>query len=213
MTRFLKWLNNPYVLGVLVVIGAATDLILIGREVDLSKSDWGTWVGSVGTVATLVGTIWLATAQTRQKNRDDLTLARLHAASMVLRLHHAESMVSSVCQTLSTALDTPIELSVEHLNDMGLKLSSIKPWGISDLVPLIPLPKNTAAKLAQAADNLDSMGMELSRATANYQELNSDERQNFAKYLYVMLFSALEYIEEAGRICSREAGALEQQGH
>jgi hypothetical protein len=88
MTTLLKWLNNPYVLGALVVIGSATDL----------------------------------------------------------------------------------------------KLSSIKPWGISDLVPLIPLPKNTAAKLAQAADNLDSMGIQLSRATANYRELNSDERQNFAKF-------------------------------
>jgi hypothetical protein len=109
MTTLLKRLNNLYVLGTLLAIGVTTDLILIGQAYDLSKSDWGTWVGSVGTVATLVGTIWLATTQTRQKTKDDLTLARLHAASMVLRLHHAESVVSSACQTLLIALDTPLE--------------------------------------------------------------------------------------------------------
>lgn len=177
----------------------------------MSAGDWGTWIGSIGTVGALIGTIWLATAQARRKRTDDLTLARLHAASMVLRLHHAETTISDVCQDLLKAVDRPFEPTLAQLKEISAKLSAISLWGIDDLVPLVPLPGNAAAKLARAADSLDSVGRGLSRTIADYYVMFEEEIRNFAKFLYVMLASALEYIEEAGRICSSEAGALEQQ--
>ena len=75
MTTLTKWLNNLYLIAVLLAAGVTTDVILIGLACDLSKSDWGTWVGSVGTVLTLVGTIWLATAAERKRRREQLDLA------------------------------------------------------------------------------------------------------------------------------------------
>lgn len=54
MTTFLKWHNSPLVILVLLCTGAIVDLVLVGREFDLSKSDWASWVQAIGSIAAIL---------------------------------------------------------------------------------------------------------------------------------------------------------------
>ncbi len=201
---------NRYILwGLLGVVAAG--LTHTGTSVGLKGGDWPAWVGAVGTVATLMGTIWLATAQTRQKARDDLTLARLHAAGMVNRLGYACSAIGKTCRTFETSLTTPIDLYIGHWLEIQKELSSIRLWNTSELVPMVTLPKNTAAKLAQAADELQTVIAEISQVIAQYDSMDHEKRENKTKFLLVLLRSVLEYTEEAATTCSAESGALNSE--
>jgi hypothetical protein len=182
--------------------------VAVHKWPELSASDWGTWAGSVGTVATLIWTVRLATAQTRQKAQDDFTLANLHAASMVLRLIHAEAMVSSSCEIFSAALQTPIALTVEHLNDMDFRLSSIEIWDTAELVPLVPLPNNIAMKLAQVADQLQTARKLLPRTVIHYPDLTHEERLGFVEHTYAMLSTTYALLHEAVDVCNERTGGL-----
>jgi hypothetical protein len=140
--------------------------------VGLTPSDWGTWAGAVGTVATLIWTVRLATAQTRQKTKDDPTLARLHA-SMVRRLAHAQTVVADVCRMLD--IGRQIQMGPEHCASMAGKLDSIDLWAVDELVPLVPLPSNTAAKLAQSADQIRTAQKVLRKAITNQSSTQHEE--------------------------------------
>lgn len=63
MKSILKWLNNPYVIVILLVTVVIADLVSLGRAYDLSKSDWGTWVGAFGTVLALGVAIYVSERQ------------------------------------------------------------------------------------------------------------------------------------------------------
>lgn len=174
----------------------------------LNASDWGTWAGAIGTVATLVWTVRLATAESRKRKRDELLLARLHGASMVLRLVHAEALVSAVCRTLDVASRTPIQLTADHLLDMSRKLDNISIWQMNDLVPLIPLPDNTAVKLAQVADQVSTAKKLFAQTIADYQRLSNDERANFAQTLYTPMAGTHRFLMESVNTCHEGAQAL-----
>jgi hypothetical protein len=128
----------------------------------LSASDWGTWAGAIGTVATLIGTIHLARTETRRRERSELLLAQLHAAGMLLRMERAHGIVVIAIAQLNHVMETTelpnaildnrlahpfLTWTVENLNQIEI-------WGGADLVPLAPLPNHVASKLAQAAEQL-----------------------------------------------------------
>lgn len=153
MTRIFKWLNNSHVIVALLFITVIAWLISIGQVYDLSKTDWATWVGSVGTVGTLIGTIWISTAETRRRERAELILAKLHGAALINRIDLASISVLALVKMLAARTD------VDSIEDgfYGERLASLNAlslWQVSDLVPLVPLPNNTAAKLAQAVDQV-----------------------------------------------------------
>lgn len=55
MATIIKWLNNPYVIGTLLMIGTVTDLILVGRAYGFEKADWASWVQAVGSILAIIG--------------------------------------------------------------------------------------------------------------------------------------------------------------
>lgn len=55
----------------------------------LTASDWGTWIGAIGTVMTLVGTIHIATSETRRRNREEVTKANIVASALAPRVEIA----------------------------------------------------------------------------------------------------------------------------
>jgi hypothetical protein len=59
MTRIVRWLNLPQVIAAFLAFGLITDLILVGRECGLSKSDWAAWVQAVGSIIAIAIAIWV----------------------------------------------------------------------------------------------------------------------------------------------------------
>jgi hypothetical protein len=149
--------------GLVAVHQLVAGFVSVHKWPQLSPSDWGTWVGSIGTVATLYGTIRLATAETRRRERSEQLLARLHAAGMLLRLERAHEIVGRLAHSMAfvtTVKDIGPGLFAHNLKS----LEEIELWDVADLVPLVPLPHNVASKLAQAADQIRTVKRLLSEA-------------------------------------------------
>lgn len=168
MIRIVKWLNNPVLIAILVTAGVITDLVLLGQHYDLSKSDWATWVGSIGTVATLAGTIWLATAAERQRKREQVDLAIISAASMTTWISNLRSSIWVANQTLPGSLAAPDDAR-EALIDCINEIDRAGLWTREDLAPLVYLPHHAAARLASLAVQIDSAMAALRRGSEKSQ--------------------------------------------
>lgn len=164
MTTIIKWLNHPYVIAALMVAGATTDLILIGQACGLSKSDWATWVGSIGTVGTLIGTLWIATEQARIKRNEQLTLALVAAADLKVRVRNVIRSLAQTRDKLRTPLAQPDRVN-EAFAECYRTFDDSDMWTTEELVPLVYLPNQTAAKLAWTGISVQSIKADLKKVS------------------------------------------------
>lgn len=136
------------------------------------------WVGAIGTVLTLVGTIWLATNETRNRERDELQRARLRAAGLLLRVLNVRNAFAEVqSAALATVLSTDDMVS---FHELLVRIGRLPMWTIEDVEPLIPLPNNTAALLAQSAD-------EISNLKLRFQEFDHEYGVSYPEKLTTLL--------------------------
>jgi len=128
MTTLIRWLNSPYILSTLLLAGVTTDLVLIGQACDLSKSDWAAWVGAIGTVATLIGTIHLATAETRRRTRQERIAADMRGVSLGARFSYAGGrLIVAKVFSNEPAIERKIALSCFVIATPTLLKSAISP--------------------------------------------------------------------------------------
>lgn len=147
----------------------------------LSASDWGTWAGAVGTVATLAATIWLATAGERKRERDQRDLAIIAAATLetaiVGFLVRANTMMLLPPPGTLAAPDDPHEA----LEECIFAIRNVDLWSREDLVALVYLPGHVAARLASLGTQIRATLNELNAAAA--KSLLSDLDIGTVKYL------------------------------
>lgn len=121
----------------------------------LTPSDWGTWIGAIGTVTTLAGTIWLATAESRRRRNDEITRAHLMAAALAPRISHLRNELSAMEGSLSfTDVDTGLHRP-PRIEACAFLSSTYKPATSDELILLTALGDNCANKLAYAQAQLD----------------------------------------------------------
>lgn len=121
----------------------------------LSASDWGTWVGAVGTVATLFGTIRLATSETRRRHRQELALAQLHSLAIRDRLNRANSNLKTAIAILEIALECDGDgEDLAYLVAANKELVEIPPLLIEDLVPIAAFNSKVAFLLVTVGNHL-----------------------------------------------------------
>jgi hypothetical protein len=177
MTTITKLAKNRYLLGAPLALGLAVGLIFVGRSYDLTKSDWGAWVGSVGTVLTLIGTIWLATTAERRSRREKLDLAIIAAANLTPWIGHVNHVLDSIRSILPGALaaddDPKIAAAdcIERLEALGI-------WQQEDLAPLVFIGNNFAARLSWTTIRIRHLASSLRRVSTS-DNINHDVVQQF----------------------------------
>lgn len=114
----------------------------------MSTGDWGTWIGSIGTVGALFGTIYISQSERRRRIREEFLLANLHGAGLVPRLANTQSILIAVRASINTERPDSWPMSFEaHFN----RVNQIEVWEMSELVPLASAFAPTALKLAECA--------------------------------------------------------------
>lgn len=174
----------------------------------LTASDWGTWISAIGTVATLVGTIYLAQTETRRVRREAQILARLHGASMSIRAANAHLAVMKI--SMKMELRFQLNRHADYLRELHTELSVIQLWNVDELVPLVPLPHNVAVKLAEATENV-KMAVESLAYLEQRVRLGSSSAEDdlTVAAIKAMLRGATRFLDEAGKEC-RLCGMLIQ---
>jgi hypothetical protein len=114
----------------------------------MGAGDWGTWIGSIGTVGALFGTIYISQSERRRRIREELLLANLHGAGLVVRLSVARTTLMAFRASVNRERPESWFLSFESHFD---RLNQIEVWEISELVPLARAFAPTALKLAECA--------------------------------------------------------------
>ena len=155
LTEVRKWFEPWYYKYGVIVLAAAIGLGAYEwiNWSCLSASDWGTWVGAIGTVATLIGTIWIATETGRRQRADERDRAFVAASGLLLQLKKVQAALES---------------GVDHFSDRtfasnGFKyavqaqiIRDAKIWNEAQVLPLIAIPNHIAARLAHVrAEVLD----------------------------------------------------------
>jgi len=196
MKSVRKLLTKPAVLvaslGALLVAGLS-----IGVRSELSKSDWGTWVGSIGTVLTLVGTIILATAGERKRRQDELELAVIVAAEFILRIPNMQSRLMTIaCDLERTRNGSYGEIYQECFTQ--IKVANV--WDAASLKPLVIVPDHAAARLALAATRINHVAGLLYEGT-NLEMLTIGEVRTYEELLVAHLNDAVSRLEEPADAC------------
>jgi hypothetical protein len=148
--RILRWAYAIMVASISLLMLIAV-LLFIWHVEDatpwekMSAAEWGVWAGSIGTVATLIGTIILATADKRAARREAHDRAVVAAASLGPRLSSLHQILNNFIENLR---DDKFEKTQIQYASMAILLKAKHLWTNDDILPLIVLPGHVCTRLA-----------------------------------------------------------------
>lgn len=128
--------------------------IALGLSFDLSKADWATWVGSVGTIGTLIGTIWLATAETRRRQAQEIARGLIVAAALAPRLNLLSYHIGAFSGRMEFSNWEGMQQGTAHEEAAAFLSFDYTPATTEELLALESMPNNCATKLAYAQEQL-----------------------------------------------------------
>jgi hypothetical protein len=111
-------------------------------------------VGALGTVLTLAGTMWLATSERRNRDRQEWDIALITSVKLHLEVKRSLDAVTSVIAEME-GFAHPVFQS--WLDASANILRSGDSWQYEDLLLLAPLPNHAAAKLALGKSIIQQM--------------------------------------------------------
>jgi len=116
---------------------------------DLTAGDWAAWLGAIGTLGTLIGTIWLATAAERRRASEESARAVIAAHALGLRIALAREMAREAKGELESD-------SIEGFRyaELADAIGNAALWTDEEVLPMTILPRNVAAELVAVRDVL-----------------------------------------------------------
>lgn len=172
----------------------------------LNAADWGTWVGAVGTVAALAGTIWLATSEQRRRVRTEKDLALVTAASFTLRI----AAVESALQMVKKRMDYDIRCGVpSNYTELARMVRDAGVWQGPDVIPLICLERHVAARLAFVSVEVTALstslkqaaerpGLEYKTASAKFNDVSIRRMNSALETLKATFIDCLRFLHASG---------------
>ena len=136
------WFNRYAVLALGAAVGLAGYTWIDWRC--LTVTDWGTWVGAIGTVGALAGTIWIATSESRRRQQQAVGIAGLVCLAMSNDLQWLLDQLAVV-----SALEGNLDLGGrEEWRGIADAISKRAQWSNEELNKLICLGDGTAERMA-----------------------------------------------------------------
>jgi hypothetical protein len=167
----------------------------------MTISDWATWAGSIGTVATLVGTINLARQETRRRHRQEYDAAVIAAAFMDLPLISYRRILKEVIAGLKKPVEDDFENPWEQL---AADLGNCPVWTPDDLQPLLYLGNHVAADIAlpKTMFGTPRKGLKLRPSKKSAMTIELWELSAFNEETAAVLEEAMRRVENAFGSCS-----------
>jgi|GEM_PF-4625857 len=143
----------------LCAIGISRYLILFFTcKLGWGDPDWGTWLGSIGTITATAGAVWIANDARFQNKAQARALALVTAASFTVRISQLLTTMRSVVGQLD---DLDNNFTLERRRWTGNLILHAEAWGPEDAIPLIAIDVHTAALLAQTSSALRAIHQQI----------------------------------------------------
>lgn len=163
----------------------------------INSADTAAWAGAIGTVGTLIGTIWLAGSAERAREREAMSRAVVAASSLVIPISRVHNSLSYVIDALRgtnpTAPSHYYTAMVHSLEEAGM-------WDDDEILPLSVLPHAVAANLAACRAAIDHC-LPILRRSANESESTRQPVPGRAEMLLPYLIAALKSLDVAQGQC------------
>jgi hypothetical protein len=191
----MAWYDKWAIMVITAAVGLAGYESIPWCKMDITI--WAYWVAAVGTTGTLIGTIWLATNETRTKNARELVVARISASALRPRVLEVENICKNVCKMLNEISKevTFEEFSLNKIRKVGVSLGTVETWDTSDLMPLAALRGGCAEKLAGAHGFIATVASLLKNTRAGNG--NADATAKFVISNMVLLEYAIKLMRSA----------------
>lgn len=185
------WLWYRPFLWALFGIALIACLISLGTRHHLSKADWGTWVGAVGTVLTLAGTIYLARTETRRRNRAERDMALIAAADFSIRIVELQHALTAADKWLERNRDPG--MGINYLDCVDI-LQRAHIWQPSELTPLLHIGRRLAVKLGLAQAEVVSAIQSMKQAEKSGSVKNNLKERHFSDGMRGRLQTAYRHL-------------------
>jgi len=162
----------------------------------MASADAAGWAQAIGTFGAFVGAIWIANNQERLRRSDALAVAKMMAATMTYRL-------VALHNDLVDAYTWFDKFSKEDGTAKGFQykaefLQNQPHWSAEELKKLVPLPGDSAYKIAAALDRIGSAVSLIRRDVANpYFNSLSEYRKSRAVFVRMILEKAISNLKSA----------------
>lgn len=160
---------------------------------------------AIGTVGAAVAAVWIATNEARRRKKEALEVAKITAAGMVWKLDNFVSQTRLTLEWLNHAQQ--VDFGYERFHRYGSTIGDCAQWTMQDLLPLVPLPRQCAVKLASAADQVHICSYMLVNADDETDESAGISRMKAARDISKILQQAQASLCEALEICREAADA------
>lgn len=151
---------------------------------------------AIGTVGSAVGAVWIASAESRRRNRTETRIAELTASGMVFRITHDKAIIQNGCKWLEESKF--LDRSRSAYRDLLHDLSQICQWNALELLPLTAIPGNAASDLAASSDHVRVCVGAIAGIVDNWDRWHeNDAKQDSTDNMLIFLRSSLKYVERA----------------
>ena len=146
----------------LLILATGTVVALVGAMIwlwpQLQPGDKGTWAGAAGTVATLFGTIWLATTETRRRERNEMELAKLAACNVRPKVQRVQELLAAFKERIADVRNAGGQPDYSaYIRD----LKAAGEWTGEEVAPLTVIDGHLAYRLVLARAQINRNLLEL----------------------------------------------------
>lgn len=156
------------------------------------------WVGAIGTVGTLIGTIWIASDAQRRSRRAELDLAMVTAAKFI-------RTIPDLIEVIEAATDRLRDGSEEDPGyvyyEISQSIANTDMWSNSDLATLVVLPNRAAAKLALAKVDAEGLVEYFDKASTKVRMRQPFDRDDFEGDVLCIFNRILEQLDDGREEC------------
>ncbi|MGK5040412.1 hypothetical protein ACQ4WQ_08725 [Janthinobacterium sp. GB1R12] len=120
----------------------------------MGVAEWAYWIAAIGTVGTLIGTIWLATSENRRRREHALSAARIVIAKMQFPMIQTALAALRISNTLEEyqaripQVEGLIQRMPQKWKALGDELSALDYWSTNELVALLEFDRSKAQLIA-----------------------------------------------------------------
>lgn len=186
-----------------IFIRWATDFLDWAR---LEAGDLGTWVGGIGTVATLAMTIWLATESERRRRREQHDLALVKVCQFSPRVSQLHIVTKIAVELMESDNARGVATNYNHLS---ILFAENPIWSAEEIAPLVCIKGHLAARLAFLGSQIGSVVEEIKNAQLSqrytspaasklFNEMTIVRLKPCLKPLDIAFFDCLAFISSSG---------------
>lgn len=170
--------------AIFVCLAVALLLNLPTNETAGISGAWASWMQAIGSIAAIVGAVWVARTEERRRNAEAVQRAELAGIAILTRLSGLVGLSEAVIESLRVA-DVPTEEFVLRRDD----LAALNTPSATEIERLIPVPGDVAVDLIQVHGELQMIQTLFYRACRADAPL--DDRKRRAKAIAELFSNVL----------------------